>query len=98
MVQKNNKYRWALIAAMTMLLAFPLISSGKGKDWYCPDTAGHAQYEQHLKIHLDHSAKAISESIEKIYLDSSLTPEQKKAETMKILRQYLSKKSAGTGD
>ena len=86
------------MTAITVLLVFPLIASGKGKDWYCPDPAGHAKYEQHLKIHLDHSSKTISEGIEKIYQDPSLTPEQKKAKTMKILRQYLSKKSVATGD
>lgn len=51
--------------------------SGLGHDWYCPDPATHAKYTKHLNLHLDHSAEAIAEVLDKIYNNPSLNTEQK---------------------
>ena len=92
MLKITETYRRILIAA-------PMLSIGSdlGHDWYCPDSATHAQYTKHLKLHLDHGAEAIADKLDKIYSDPSLTTEQKHAKTLVILNQELSKVKSGPG-
>ncbi|TKB12257.1 hypothetical protein [Desulforhopalus sp. IMCC35007] len=96
--RKNSR----IVFTLTLVLAFaaPLLSNGQdtGKDWYCSDPAAHAQYEKHLKTHLDKTAEAISESLEKIYSNPNLSKEEKKAQAIDMLDKYLAKKQIGMGD
>ena len=49
-----------------------------GRDYVLSQTGcTHAQYKKHLKQHIDSEAKAITEKLEEIYLDNSLTKEAK---------------------
>ena len=73
------------------------IGSDLGHDWYCPDPATHAQYTKHLKLHLDHGAEAITNVLDKIYGDPSLSSEQKHAKTLDLLNKELAKAKIGPG-
>jgi len=88
------------MAAVVIALAHPMLTTADntGQDWYCSEPEDHAQYEKHLKLHLDHEAKIISQLLEKIYSDSSLSTEQKQEKTLSVLNKYLSKMKAGIGD
>lgn len=99
MLKRAEKYGRILIAAIVIAFAFPLLSGGKekGHDWYCPDPAGHESYVKHLKLHLDHEAGAIADLLGEVYCDASLTKEEKRAKTIKILDKYLSKEKVGPG-
>lgn len=100
MLKRTAKHGRFLTAALTTMLAFPLVASGDdtGRDWYCSEPEEHARYEKHLKLHLDYEAEAITRMLEKIYSDSSLSTEQKKQKTLTIINEYLSKIKAGVGD
>jgi hypothetical protein len=103
MLKRKNSM---IVFALTLVLAFaaPLLSNGKdtgkdtGKDWYCSDPAAHAQYEKHLKTHLDKSAEVISDALEKIYSNPNLSKEEKKVQVIDVLDKYLAKKKIGMGD
>jgi hypothetical protein len=100
MLKRKNSRR--IVFTLTLVLAFaaPLLSNGDetGKDWYCTDPAAHAQYEKHLKTHLNKSSEAITETLEAIYSNPKLTKEEKKAQTLDVLNKHLSKMKAGIGD
>ena len=83
-----------------MTVTTPIITLGEnvGEDWYCSDHEAHATYEKHLKRHLDHSAEAIADTLDKIYSDQTLSKEEKKAKTLAVLDKHLSKMKAGIGD
>jgi hypothetical protein len=100
MLKRTVKYGQIFIATFVIALALPVISSGDdtGRDWYCSEPEAHALYEKHLKTHLDNDAEVITNKLEKIFSDSSLTPELKHAKTHHILNKYLSKINAGIGD
>ncbi|MGB3211373.1 MAG: hypothetical protein WBB19_11770 [Desulforhopalus sp.] len=100
MLKRTVKYGGVLVAAFVTALVFPVLSSGDdiGQDWYCSEPEAHAQYEKHLKTHLDHEADAITNRLEKIFSDSSLTAEQKHSKTLSVLNKYLSRIKAGVGD
>jgi len=99
MLKITEKCGKILIAATVITLTIPLLSNGNelGHDWYCPDPETHAKYTQHLSLHLDHSAEAIADVLDKIYNDPSLNTEQKHAKTLGILRKELSKAKIGPG-
>lgn len=86
--------------AVVMTFTSPVITNGgePGQDWYCSDPEAHAQYEKHLRRHLDHSVEAITDTLDKIYSDPALTKEEKKAQTLAVLNKHLSKMKAGMGD
>ena len=99
MLKMTGKHGQILITAVVIMFAFPLFSIGKemGRDWYCPDPAGHKSYVKHLKLHLDHEAGAIADMLGEVYCDASLTKEEKRAKTINILDKYLSKEKVGPG-
>lgn len=86
--------------ALVMAVATPIITNAEktGEDWYCDDHEAHAKYEKHLKRHLDHAAESITDTLDKIYSDQTLTKEEKKAKTLAVLDKHLSKMKAGLGD
>lgn len=98
----NRAHFFAVLFSLTAVMTFtgPIISNGgdSGKDWYCSDPEAHAQYEKHLKRHLDHSVEAITDTLDKIYSDPALTKEEKKKKTLAVLDKHLSKMKAGMGD
>lgn len=100
MLKSTVKNGRIFIAAFVAALTLPVMSNGGeiGQDWYCSEPEAHVQYEKHLKTHLDHEAEAITNRLEKIFSDSSLTTEQRQAKTLNILNTYLSRIKAGMGD
>ena len=100
MLKSAKKHRGILIAGIVIALVSPMVSSGEdtGKDWYCSEPEAHSQYQKHLKLHIDHGAEVITEKLENIFSDSSLTREQKKTKAVHVLNKYLSKAKAGLGD
>jgi hypothetical protein len=99
MLKRTEEYGRVFIAAIVITLTAPAVSIGSdlGHDWYCPDPATHAQYTKHLKLHLDHGSEAITNVLDKIYSDSSLSAEQKHAKTLDILNKELAKAKIGPG-
>ena len=100
MLKRTVKYGQIFIAGFIASLALPVISSGenRGQDWYCSEPEVHAQYQKHLKAHLENQTEIITAKLEKIFNDSSLTIEQKRAKTAYVLDKYLSRIKAGIGD
>jgi hypothetical protein len=99
MLKKTEKYGRILIATTVIALTHPLISTGQntGHDWYCSDPAAHAQYEKHLKLHLENQAETIADELEEIFSNPSLTKEQKHSKTLTILNKLLEKPKPGPG-
>lgn len=99
MFKKTVKYRKIIIAATVIALTHPMLSSGQntGHDWYCSDPETHAQYEKHLKIHLDNQAETIANELEEIFSNPSLSEEQKHSKTLAILNKLLLKSKPGPG-
>jgi hypothetical protein len=100
MFNKTNYLVGIFSLAIIMTATTPIITFGEnvGEDWYCSDHEAHAKYEKHLKRHLDHSAKAITDTLDKIYSDQALSKEEKKAKTLAVIDKHLSKMKAGLGD
>ena len=100
MLKRTHFFAVLFSLAIGMTFTTPIITNGgeTGKDWYCSDPKAHTQYEEHLRRHLDHSAEAITDTLDKIYSDPALTKEEKKAKTMAVLDKHLSKMKAGMGD
>ncbi len=93
--------RRILLVAFVMAFMSPMVVKGgdTGKDWYCSEPEAHSQqYQKHVRLHIDHGAVFITEKLEKIFTDSTLTVEQKKTKTVGILNKYLSRAKAGMGD
>ena len=100
MLQRTHYFIALFSLSIVMTCTTPIITHAgeTGKDWYCSDHEGHAQYEKHLKQHLDNSAEAITDTLDKIYSDQTLSKEQKKEKTLAVLDKHLSKMKAGIGD
>ena len=83
-----------------MAVTTPILTNAEkvGEDWYCSDHEAHVNYEKHLKRHLDHAAESITDKLDKIYSDQTLSKEEKKAKTLAVLDKHLSKMKAGMGD
>lgn len=100
MFNRTNYLAGIFSLALVMVVTTPIISNAEnvGEDWYCSDHEAHAKYEKHLKRHLDHAAETITDKLDKIYSDQTLTKEEKKAKTLSVLDKHLSKMKAGIGD
>lgn len=100
MFNRTNYLVGIFSLALVMTVTTPIITNGEnvGEDWYCSDHEAHAKYEKHLKRHLDHSAEAITDMLDKIYNDQTVSKEDKKKKTLAILNKHLSKMKAGLGD
>lgn len=100
MFNRTNYLVGIFSLALVMTVTTPIITNGEdvGKDWYCSDHEAHAKYEKHLKRHLNHSAAAITDMLDKIYNDQTVSKEEKKKKTLAILNKHLSKMKAGLGD
>lgn len=99
MAKRTGRYRQIFIAATIIALAHPILSYGQntGHDWYCSDPEAHAQYEKHLKLHLENQAETIANNLEEIFSNPSLTKEQKHSRTLAILNKLLAKPKPGLG-
>jgi acetone carboxylase gamma subunit len=86
---------FAAIICMSPMLAS---ASSEGHDWYCSDADAHKQYEQHLKLHLNHSAEDMAEKLDQIYSNQELSQEEKKVKMLSVLDAYLLRMKAGMGD
>ena len=100
MLERTNYYVTLFSLSIVMAFTTPIITHGgeAGQDWYCSDHEAHMQYEVHLKHHLDNAADAITETLDKIYSDQTLSKEEKKEKTLDVLDKHLSKMKAGIGD
>jgi len=99
---QKKLYGQLVILSSAMILANPIASLGGdniGNDWYCSEPAAHSlEYQKHLQVHLDAGSEAIANELDKTYSNTSLTTEEKKARTMKVLHDHLLKIKAGIGD
>ena len=104
MTRKIGKRGRFIMVFVIASLVSPVISIGAsnkdlGRDWYCSEPEEHTQaYEKHLKMHIDSSAEAIANELQKIFCNQSLTADEKREKTVKVLNQYLSHIKAGMGD
>lgn len=100
MFNRTNYLAGIFSLAIVMAVTTPILTNAEevGKDWYCSDHEAHVQYEKHLKRHLDHAAVSITDTLDKIYSDQTLSKEEKKAKTLAVLDKHLSKVKAGMGD
>lgn len=104
MFKKIEKYGCFIIAICILSLTSPVISNAAGnkdlgKDWYCSDPEEHtADYQKHVKHHIDQGAEFIAGELEKIFANQSLTANDKHEKTVEVLNRYLLKVKSGIGD
>ena len=100
MLKRTHYLRGIFTLAIIMTITTPVMGSEKdaGQDWYCSDHETHMKYEKHLQQHLNKSAEAITETLAKIYSDSTLSTDEKKAQTIEVIDKYLTTKNIGVGD
>ncbi len=100
MLRQSKRYGQILVVAIILSLVVPMTSMGAGtagNDWYCSEPHTH-EYKKHTKQHIDKNAKIIAEKLEKIFIDHSLSTEERQVKTIEILNNYISKVKAGIGD
>lgn len=69
-----------------------------GKDWYCSEPEAHtAAYRKHLELHLGRGADAITDALDRIYSDITLSREEKKVQAIVVIRKHLARLRAGMG-
>lgn len=100
MFKRTHFFTVLFSLTVVMTCTTPVITNGgeSGQDWYCSEPETHAQYEKHLKRHLDHSVEAITDTLDKIYSDPTLSKEEKKKKMLAVLDNHLSKMKTGMGD
>jgi hypothetical protein len=100
MLKRSAVHGQILFAAVVIALASPVVSKATdhlGHDWYCPDPKAHAEYEKHRKMHMENDAEIIVDRLDKVYNDSALTAEQKRAQALEILKKDPSELAKGKG-
>ncbi|MFT5697320.1 MAG: elongation factor P hydroxylase [Desulforhopalus sp.] len=100
MFKRTNHVVALFSLSIVMTFTTPILTMGDelGEDWYCKDHEVHAQYQKHLKHHLNRAAETITESLEKIYSDPELTKAEKQEKTLEVIDKHLSKMKNGIGD
>ncbi|WP_419175908.1 hypothetical protein [Desulfosediminicola sp.] len=88
--------------SIVAMLVFPALSVGDddlGQDWYCSEPEAHTTaYKEHLGMHLERGAEAITDDLDKIYSDDSLTADEKKVRAIKVIMKHLTQIKSGMGD